>query len=204
MTSRVVPMTSRIAAVAGCLALAACGQPSPGQRGGPTPTPSKAASPSSPAVQLPPGPDLPAPAVDLAQFSERDGKPLTIRLAGGRTVRLQGLRRVEKADISDAQCAVDADGRRLATMGVGATEEYTCNGLVAAGVVPPKGAVPRIGLIYDVASPNTSFRTAVVLEQADGAWRVDEGLAGEFDDGEAGRSIAGLRAALSKRDAASP
>ena len=198
-------MTPRYAGVACCLALVACGRSSgePQRRPAPAPVASSSTTPlpSSATSQPSLASDAPVPAVDLATFSERDGTQLAIRLRNGLTVRLQGLRRSSPGEMSAAQCAVDADGRRLATVGVGATEQYTCTGLVAAGAMPLKNGAPRIGLIYEVESPNASFRTAVVLEQASGAWRVDDELAGEFDGIAAGRSIAGLRAALAKRDA---
>lgn len=124
-----------------------------------------------------------------------DGAMLTVRLTDGRQVKLRGFRQVGRSGLSQARCGVTITGRRVVTLGVGDTEVYSCDGLAAAGVVPPAGGVQRIGLIYDASSPNAEFRTAVVLRE-DGGWHVDPAFAGRFDDTPASRSIGALRRAL--------
>lgn len=130
----------------------------------------------------------------IATF-KADGKALTIKLRDGRAIKLQSMRREALSGVSRAQCAVTVAGRQVATLGIGETDTYTCNGLIAAGVVPPAGNVQRIGLIYDAGSPNAQFRTALVLRD-DKGWHVDPAFAGRFDDTPAGRTMAGLRRAL--------
>lgn len=124
----------------------------------------------------------------------RDGQTLALKLADGRTVTLHAFQ-TAGAGLAASRCGVVIEGRRMLTMGVGDTEVYTCDGLVAAGAVPAAGRVQRIGLIYEVSSSNASFRTAVVLRE-DGGWHVDPTFAGKFDDTAAGRTIAALRRAL--------
>ena len=82
------------------------------------------------------------------------------------------------------------------TLGVGDTDAYSCDALVAAGILSPDDQRQRIGLIYDVSSPNAHFRTAVVLREEGGRWAVDPTYSGKFDDTPAGRSIPALRRAL--------
>ncbi len=137
------------------------------------------------------GASRPAQAGDAA-----DGRRLTIRLTDGRQVGLRGFR-IDRVDsFSAAACGVIIATQRLMTMGIDETEVYTCVELVAAGVLPPERRAQRIGLIYDVSSPNSAFRTAVVLREANGRWQVDPAYAGRFDDAPAGRSIPALRRAL--------
>jgi len=82
------------------------------------------------------------------------------------------------------------------TLGEGKTEAYTCDDLVATGTVPPDGRVQRIGLIYDWSTRNAQARTAVILREGHGRWRVDTDAIGRFDGVPAGRSIPALRRAL--------
>lgn len=126
---------------------------------------------------------------------QRDGKPLRMTFADGRGVRLQGFRRITLRGLSQSQCGVIIAGRQISTLGVDETEVYSCDGLIAAGVVPSAGQVRRVGLIYDASSPNAHFRTAVVLRD-DGGWHVDPAFAGRFDDAPEARSMAALRRAL--------
>ena len=91
------------------------------------------------------------------------------------------------------------EGRRLTVMGAGEAEVYTCRGLVAAGPVPPAGGKDRIGLIYDVASPNAAFRTATLLVREPEGWSVDEGSIGRYDDTPEAQSLAALTKALGER-----
>lgn len=140
-----------------------------------------------------------APALLGAATSPRDqpdGKAVTITLTDGRRITLAGFHQDVAENLSAGRCGVTINGQRVMTMGVGETEVYTCEGLLAAGVVPHDGRRQRIGLIYDVASPNVRFRTAVVLRDEGGRWRVDPAYAGRFDDSPAGRSIPALRRAL--------
>lgn len=126
---------------------------------------------------------------------QRDGVPLRITFTDRSGVRLQGFRRVVRSGLSQSQCGVIIAGRQIATLGVGETEVYSCDGLIAAGVVPSAGRVKRIGLIYNASSPNAHFRTAVVLRE-DGGWHVDPAFAGQFDDTPQARNMAALRRAL--------
>jgi hypothetical protein len=167
------------------LLILACGAPArsiPAQpdNGADPGVPVRAASPSPTAT--PPG--------------TPDGKPVMIALTDKRRVTLGGFRVVENHGLSAGQCGVTIDRQQLMTMGVDETDAYSCDALVAAGILPPDGQRQRIGLIYDVSSPNAHFRTAVVLREEGGRWRVDPGYAGKFDDTLAGRSIPALRRAL--------
>ncbi|RHW17846.1 hypothetical protein D1610_04815 [Sphingomonas gilva] len=106
------------------------------------------------------------------------------------------FRTVEKRGLSDSQCGVTIDGKRLVTIGTGETEVYTCYRLTGAGALPPDDAAQRIGLLYDVGSPNADFHTAVVLRRAAEGWQVDEGLSGRFDSAPEAKSIEALAEAL--------
>ncbi|WP_440978661.1 hypothetical protein ACQHGV_14020 [Sphingomonas pseudosanguinis] len=141
-------------------------------------------------------PAVPPPSPATAPPGTPDGKPVTITLTDKRRVTLSGFRIAENHGLSAGQCGVIIDRQRLMTMGVDDTEVYSCDALVAAGVIPPDGRQQRIGLIYDVSSPNAHFRTAVVLRQEGKGWAVDPTYSGKFDSIPAGRSIPALRRAL--------
>lgn len=137
---------------------------------------------------------LPPPSMESRD--EPDGKPVSIRMTDGRRITLVGFKVDTRRNLSSGQCGVRIDGQRIMTMGAGDTEVYTCGTLVAAGILPPSGRRQRIGLIYDVSSPNARFRTAVVLHATGSAWQIDRRYAGRFDDTPAGRTIPALRRAL--------
>lgn len=137
--------------------------------------------------------------MSMVSRDKADGKPVSIRLTDGRRVTLAGFKVDTKHGLSAGQCGVTIDRWRIMTMGVDDTDAYTCGMLVAAGILPPGGREQRIGLIYDVSSPNAQFRTAVVLRGGGAGWRVDRAYAGRFDDTPAGRSIPALRRALRTR-----
>ena len=171
------------------LLLIACGPPA-------TPVTAK---PTDPVALAAPAPaPAPAPAA-MEPRDEPDGKPVSIRLTDGRRVTLAGFKVDTKRNLSSGQCGVRIDGQRIMTMGAGDTDAYTCGTLVAAGILPPDGRRQRIGLIYEVSSPNAGFRTAVVLRAAGSGWQVDRDQAGRFDDMPAGRTIPALRRALGSR-----
>ncbi len=168
------------------LLLLACGSPARS-------VPAQPDNGSDPGVAVPVAPS-PSPAASSP--GTPDGKPLTITLTDKRRVTLAGFRVVENHGLSAGQCGVTIDRQRLMTLGVDDTDAYSCDALVAAGILPPDGQRQRIGLIYDASSPNAHFRTAVVLREEGGRWQVDPGYAGKFDDTPAGRSIPALRRAL--------
>lgn len=153
--------------------------------------------PAQPDNEVDPGVAVPAaPSPAATSPGTPDGRPVTITLTDKRRVTLAGFRVVENRGLSAGQCGVTIDRQRLMTLGVDDTDAYSCDALVAAGILPPDGQRQRIGLIYDASSPNAHFRTAVVLREEGGRWRVDSGYAGKFDDTPAGRSIPALRRAL--------
>lgn len=122
---------------------------------------------------------------------------LDLRWPDGRALRLAPYRIDAARGLSTARCGVEIAGRRVDTIGVGEAEAYTCNALVEAGPLPPDAdGHRRIGLIYDVSSPNAAFRTAIVLVDAAGAWAVDPETPARFDDTPQARSIDALAAAL--------
>ena len=175
------------------IALAACGSAAR-TPDGPTVTEASPAVLSVPRTQVVGG----TRSGEAAKTDHLNGDALSIKLSNGRSVTLQGFKVDAKHGLSTAQCGVTIERQRVMSMGTGETDTYTCGKLIAAGPVPPLGAVERVGLIYQVSSPNAGFRTAAVLERIDGAWRIDPKSAGAFDDQPAGRSIAGLRRMLSK------
>ncbi|MCD9031368.1 hypothetical protein LDO32_06460 [Luteimonas sp. Y-2-2-4F] len=123
--------------------------------------------------------------------------PADLRWPDGRTLRLAPYRTDASRGLSAAHCGVEIAGRRVDTIGAGEAEAYTCNALVEAGPLPPDaGGGRRIGLIYDVSSPNAAFRTAIVLVEAAGGWTVDPQTPARFDDTPQARSLAALAAAL--------
>lgn len=141
-------------------------------------------------------PAVPSPSPATTPPGTPDGKPVTITLTDKRRVTLLGFRIIENHGLSAGQCGVTIDRQRLMTMGADDTEVYSCDALVAAGIVPPDDQRQRIGLIYDVSSPNAQFRTAVVLREESRRWAVDPTYSGKFDGTPAGRSIPALRRAL--------
>lgn len=172
------------------LALAACGQ----QMSLPANNVSATTVPASPIAQQ--GPGTESPVSQAATPSQPDGETRTIVLAGGASITLAPFRTVEKSGLSDSQCGVTINGQSLMTMGEGETEVYTCYRLTGAGALPADGAVPRIGLLYDVGSPNAQFATAVVLRKEVAGWAVDEARAGEFDSKPEAKSIEVLAKAV--------
>ena len=69
--------------------------------------------------------------------------------------------------------------RRVMAIGVDDTDAYTGGTLAAAGALPADGRRRRIGLIYDVSSPNARFRTAAVLREGNrvaGVWHFQRPL----------------------------
>ena len=170
------------------LALSACGQQAPepanDQPAAAAPVAPTAAAPSEPMQNVAP------------EAGEGDGAVRTIELAGGQTVTVAPFRTVRKSGLSDSQCGVTIDGTRLMTMGEGETEVYTCYRLTGAGALRPDGAVARIGLLYDVGSPNARFPTAVILRKEQAGWTVDEARAGAFDDKPEAKSIDALARAV--------
>lgn len=170
------------------LALSACGPQTPEAANDLPP----AAAPSAQATAAAPEPAHAA----MPEAGEPDGATRTITLAGGQAIALAPFRTVEKQGLSDSQCGVTIDGQRLVTMGEGETEVYTCYKLTGAGALPADGAVPRIGLLYDVGSPNAQFATAVILRKEVAGWAVDESRAGEFDSKPAAKSLEALANAV--------
>jgi hypothetical protein len=172
------------------LALAACGP----QASLPANNVSAATIPATPVATETPAAALPA--AQATGSGQPDGEARTIALAGGHSITLTPFRTVEKSGLSDSQCGVTIDGQRLMTMGAGETEVYTCYRLTGAGALPADGAVPRIGLLYDVGSPNAQFATAVILRKEAASWAVDEARAGEFDSKPEAKSLEALAKAL--------
>ena len=168
------------------LLLLACGAPARS-------VPAKPDNGAAPGVSAP---AVPSPSPATTPSGTPDGKPVTITLTDKRRVTLSGFRTVENHGLSAGQCGVTIDRQRLMTLGVGDTDAYSCDALVAAGILSPDDQRQRIGLIYDVSSPNAHFRTAVVLREEGGRWAVDPTYSGKFDDTPAGRSIPALRRAL--------
>jgi hypothetical protein len=115
-----------------------------------------------------------------------------VTLAGGRRVIVEGV--VDRRGVPP-RCTVRIDGQPLATIGYGDLEAYGCGGLRAAGRLRADAGRPRIGLIYDVFSPNARFRTALVVRSVRARWAIEPGSPGRFDDTEAARSISSLRRA---------
>lgn len=121
---------------------------------------------------------------------------IAVRRSGGGTVVVAPFTTDRKSGLSDAQCEVAIAGQTLTVIGEGETEAYTCIGLVDAGPLPPRAAQERIGLIYDVASPNASFRTAAILVETSGTWTIDAASLGKYDDTAAAQSVKALASAL--------
>ena len=119
-----------------------------------------------------------------------------IKLTDRRVIGLRGFKVLSKHGLSDAQCGVMIGGQRVMTLGEGETEAYTCDDLVAAGTVPSDRNVQRVGLIYNWSTRNAQARTAVVLREEHGRWRVDTETIGRFDGVPSSRSIPALRRAL--------
>lgn len=123
--------------------------------------------------------------------SGRESSDIGVRLSAGRIVTLVPFR-------AGAQCGVAIGGRRLTIIGAGETEAYACVRLVEAGALPRAAGRERIGLIYDVASPNARFRTAAVLVEGADGWALDAEVLGRYDDTPAARSLAALARALER------
>ena len=70
--------------------------------------------------------------------------------------------------------AKDRASRAIVTIGRGDFETLSCDGLTQAGVMPAKGSMPRLGLIYRTRSPNFASTTALVLvDDPVESWIVD-------------------------------
>jgi len=139
-------------------------------------------------------------AADLtaASAGQKGASRLTIAFPDGSTVLLEPFRTDRKLGISDAQCGVIIEGRRLTVIGEGEMESYSCIGLAEAGALPPLAGQRRIGLIYDVASPNAHFRTAAILLKNSGEWNIDSASAGSYDDRPEAQSLRALAGALAR------
>lgn len=124
--------------------------------------------------------------------------PVQVTLADGKAVTLEPYQVNEQHGLSSGQCGVTLAGSKIETMGSGDTDAYTCKGFVEAGPLPPQGEAQRIGIIYDAGSENADFRTAVILVQTPGGWKVDPDTLGQYDDAPEGKSIAALSKALAK------
>ncbi|MEG3088183.1 hypothetical protein [Sphingomonas sp. PB4P5] len=175
--------------VALTLTLGACDAPAsvPTAAREPAATPAGVAPTATPAI-------VPAPAP--APAGSVDGAVRTVRLSDGTSVALTPWKLDAKSGLSDASCGVTIGGQRIATIGSGDSDTYTCGALIDAGALPPAGATPRIGLIYRVSSPNAAFSTAIVLLGGAGGWQVDPDSIGTYDDSPAAKSIAALATAL--------
>ena len=180
---------ARAGAVLLLLSTGACGTPDPTSAN--AATIAARVSPANPA----PG-SAQAPAAPAAPAGKAEGAAHPVTLADGTRVTVQGYRQDGRRGLSSVQCSVAIGEATVATMGSGDTDSYTCGKLVEAGALPPAAGHQRIGLIYDVSSPNASFRSAVILVGDAGTWSVDAATLGRYDDTPAGRSIAGLRKAL--------
>jgi hypothetical protein len=169
------------------LALAAACQAQPAP---PAPAPTMAPGATPPAVPAAvPAPDFGGGTV------VPDGRARTVALPPGKPVTLTPVRiRAEGPGVS-YRCGLRIGGQTLVTIGTGDTEAYGCSGLVDAGALTAKGGARRIGLLYDVSSPNAEFRTALVLVEGSGGWAVDPESVGKWDDAPAARSLAALRKA---------
>lgn len=141
-------------------------------------------------------PVAPSPQAAPRDAEETDGAARTVKLADGQAVTIEPFRMVKKQGLSDSQCGIAIAGQRLMTMGAGETEVYTCYELIGAGALPADRGVARMGLLYDVGSPNASFSTAVILRREPTGWAVDESRAGEFDDRPEAKSIEALAKAV--------
>jgi len=127
-------------------------------------------------------------AAAAAQFADAAGPASldrTVRLAagGGTQATIITSWRFEPATgLTEARnvawCGVQLDAQTLTTIGRGATEAVSCEGLADAGALPDG----RIGLIYHTASPNARSLTAVVLVRGGQAWRVDEAATERLQD----------------------
>jgi hypothetical protein len=118
-----------------------------------------------------------------------------VRLADGSALTLTPVRIVGRLPGITAQCGVLIDGQAIVTIGLGDLEAYGCRSLVEAG--PLSG--DRIGLIYDVSSPNVSFRTALILaKDAAGKWAIDPASIGTYDDKPEAKSIAAFAKAVAR------
>jgi len=89
-------------------------------------------------------------------------------------------------------------GQRIGIIGVGELGVLICNRLVEAGPLPPLKGAQRIGLIYDVSTPNNTGRTAVILVQETKGWSLDVQTPNQFDDSPDFRSVRELAKALAK------
>jgi len=122
-----------------------------------------------------------------------------VKLTNGQTEILYPFK-VEEGNghHSGAQCGVVISGQRIEIIGVGDMEVYTCDGFVEAGPLPPIDNAERIGLIYDVSSPNVAFRTAVILVHDSKGWSLDAESLGRFDGLPEAKSVRTLAKTLAK------
>lgn len=125
-------------------------------------------------------------------LAEAPSASYKVTLKDNSVVEIVPYKEPKKAGLSDARCGVLVADQKIETLGSGDTDTYICNGFVVAGALPEKDGVERIGLIYDAASPNAEFRTAVILFKGDDGWKVDVESLGEFDDTDAALSIEAL------------
>jgi hypothetical protein len=81
-------------------------------------------------------------------------------------------------------------------IGVGETQEVSCDHLKAAGLLPARGTSPRIGLIFQTESPNTVVASPAVLIETAKTWSLDEPDTITADNLPGDLTIAAMRAAL--------
>lgn len=191
-------MTIRSTAVmvaAVSLALSGCSAPAGPPRGT---TNDMSAEPSSTPV------NFTFPTIELAEDpyadpEKFDGPARPIRFDNGTRVSVRGWKINGKFGLSSGLCGVRIGQQRLATVGGGKTDAYTCKRLVDAGPLPSAGTTRRIGLIYNVSGPSPpmpTYQTAVILLGDGAGWRVDVDRLGTYDGTPAAKSISALAKAV--------
>jgi len=130
--------------------------------------------------------------VDLSQVQEQGGLLEVLRAQ-------EAKEREPDSGGSRVQCGVSISGQRIRIIGAGELDVLECNSLVEAGALPPVNGAQRIGLIYDVSTPNQTGRMAVILVQGSKGWSLDIDTLDQFENGPEFRSIRALAKALAKR-----
>jgi hypothetical protein len=130
--------------------------------------------------------------VDLSQVQEQGGLLQVLRAQ-------EAKEREPDSGGSRLQCGVSISGQRIRIIGVGELDVLDCNSLVEAGALPPVNGAQRIGLIYDVSTPNDTWRMAVILVQGSKGWSLDINTPDQFENGPESRSVRALAKALARR-----
>ena len=157
-----------------------------------------------------------AAAASATSFPEASGplwldRRIALHVPRGETLTLVSLRFAPAAGRTEAVntiwCGVTIEARDtppapLIAVGEGATEAVSCDGLEAAGTMPPgDDGAPRIALLYRTHSPNAAGITPVVLAKNLGeprGWGIDDAMTARVSELPGRPTLGRLRQALAK------